>query len=109
MVEQVGGIYMECEGGYFHAPNVAEILIRDFHDWSIAPTGTTGLVQTLSVLPRSYPGHSLLTEDLGTVYGVDDCPCGRMGARFKVLGRMPQAELRGCSDTHAYGGLGQAT
>jgi hypothetical protein len=103
MVEQVGGIYMECEKGFLHAPNVAEILIRDFRDWSVLPVGRPGLLQTLSVLPRSYPGHSLLTEDLGTAHGVDDCPCGRKGVRFTVQGRMPQAELRGCSDTHAFG------
>ena len=103
MVEQVGSVYMECEEGYFHTPNVAEIIIRDFRDWTVLPTGAPGLIQTLSALPRSYPGHSLLTEDIGTIYGVDDCRCGRKGTRFKVEGRMPQAELRGCSDTHAYG------
>jgi len=101
MVEQVGGIYMECEHGYFHAPNTAEIFIRDHRDWSLLPAGRPGLVQTLSVLPRSYPGHSLLTEDWGQVHGTDDCPCGRQGTYFRVHGRIPQAELRGCSDTHA--------
>lgn len=102
MVEQVGNIYMECEQGYFHAPNVADVLIRDYRDWSVLPFGQLGLLQTLSVLPRSYPGHSLLTEDMATANGVDDCPCGRKGLRFTVHGRMPQAELRGCSDTHAF-------
>jgi hypothetical protein len=106
MVEQVGGIFMECESGYFHAPNVAEVLFRNFRDWSVLPIGQTGLLQSLSVLPRSYPGHSLLTEDLGAAYGIDDCTCGRKGTRFRVHGRMPQAELRGCSDTHAFS-LGQ--
>lgn len=103
MVEQVGSIYMECEQGYFHAPNVADIVTRDYRDWSVSPTGTTGLLQTLSLLPRSYPGHSLLTDDLATVHGVDDCLCGRTGTRFTVQGRMQRAELRGCSDTHAFG------
>ena len=102
MVEQVGAIYMECEHGLFHAPNMADVLIRDPRDWSVLGTGGTGAIQTLSVLPRSYPGHSLLTEDVGTVHGVDDCPCGRNGVRFEVRGRVPRAELRGCSDTHAF-------
>jgi len=101
MVEQVGGIYMECEQGYFHCPNFSEILIRDYRTWNVLPPGETGVVQTLSVLPRSYPGHSLLTEDVGTVYGVDDCACGRKGTYFLIQGRIPRAELRGCSDTHA--------
>ena len=51
-------------------------------------------------LPRSYPGHSLLTEDLGVLLGEDDCPCGRKGKYFKVTGRVPRAEVRGCSDTY---------
>lgn len=102
MVEQVGSIYMECEEGYFHAPHVADVLIRDHRDWSVLPFGQRGLLQTLSVLPRSYPGHSLLTEDMAIAHGVDDCLCGRNGLRFTVDGRMPRAELRGCSDTHAF-------
>ena len=101
MVEQVGSIFMECEEGYLHSPNFAEILIRDYTDWSVLPKGKEGIIQTLSVLPKSYPGHSLLTEDLGTIIGIDDCKCGRKGTYFIVNGRIPKAELRGCSDTHA--------
>jgi len=102
MVEQVGSIYMECEYGFMHAPNFADILIRDPQNWSVLTPGNIGIIETISVLPRSYPGHALLTEDLGTVHGIDNCPCGRLGTRFTVQGRLPQAELRGCSDTHAY-------
>jgi hypothetical protein len=101
MVEQVGSIYMECEKGYFHAPNFGEILIRDYRNWDVLGEGNEGVVQTLSILPRSYPGHSLLTEDLGMIHGIDTCACGRRGTYFTVSGRVPKAELRGCSDTHA--------
>ena len=101
MVEQVGSIFMECDMGYLHSPNFAEILIRDFNTWDTLPAGITGIIQTLSVLPKSYPGHSLLTEDLGTIIGTNDCKCGRKGTYFIVNGRVPKAELRGCSDTHA--------
>jgi hypothetical protein len=54
----------------------------------------------MSMLPWSYPGHALMTEDRGKVLGVDDCPCGRKGKYFTVKGRVPLAEMRGCSDTH---------
>jgi len=59
------------------------------------------VIQVLSVLPRSYPGHSLLTEDVGALLGEDDCPCGRLGRTLRVDGRLKSAEPRGCSDTHA--------
>ena len=100
MVEQVGSIFMECEHGRLHAPVFADVLVRDAQTWAVLPPGRRGLIQVLSVLPRSYPGHSLLTEDVGEIVGEDDCPCGRMGRTLKVHGRVPRAEVRGCSDTH---------
>jgi len=100
MVEQVGSIFMECEHGHLHCPAFSDVLIRNPENWSVCPHGTSGIIQVLSVLPRSYPGHSLLTEDEGTVLGEDDCPCGRLGKYFRVNGRIARAEVRGCSDTH---------
>ncbi|WP_322906528.1 acyl-protein synthetase [Paenibacillus campi] len=99
MVEQVGSIYMQCEQGHLHTPDFADVLIRDPHTLDVVPYGEHGLIQVLSILPRSYPGHSLLTEDMGTIRGEDDCLCGRKGKYFTVAGRLPKAELRGCSDT----------
>ena len=58
------------------------------------------LPYAFSPMAVSYPGHSLLTEDMGAILGVDDCPCGRKGKYFRIDGRIPQAEIRGCSDTH---------
>lgn len=99
MVEQVGSIFFECEEGHLHAPSFADIIVRDPLTWATVPNGQMGVVQVLSCLPYSYPGHSLLTEDLGTVFGEDDCPCGRNGRYFQIHGRIPRAEIRGCSDT----------
>lgn len=101
MVEQTGTIYFECEHHHLHASIFSDIIVRRANDFSMAETGETGLLQVLSVLPFSYPGHSLLTEDEGVVLGEDDCPCQRMGKYFKVTGRIKNAELRGCSDTYA--------
>ena len=99
MVEQVGSIFVECEAGRLHAPSFADVVVRRPFDWSSAEIGEQGLLQVLSCLPQSYPGHSLLTEDLGSIIGIDDCPCGRLGKSFSVSGRLPKAEVRGCSDT----------
>lgn len=100
MVEQTGAIYVECEHGHLHAPVWSDVLIRNPRDFSLAPVGEAGLIEVVSVLPRSYPGHALLTEDEGRLLGEDDCPCGRLGKYFTVLGRVSRAETRGCSDTY---------
>lgn len=101
MVEQTGTIYMQCEYGHMHTSNFSDVFIRNPIDFSLQEKGQTGIIQTLSLLPHSYPGHSLLTEDEGILLGEDDCPCGRKGKYFKILGRLKNAEIRGCSDTYA--------
>ena len=101
MVEQTGTIYMECECGHLHASAFSDVLIRRPIDFSLADIGEEGIIEVVSVLPESYPGHVLLTEDKGIILGEDDCPCGRKGKYFKIIGRLKDAEIRGCSDTYA--------
>ena len=101
MAEQTGTIHVECERGYLHTSEYSDIIIRNQNDFSVSAFGEEGIIQLLSLLPISYPGHSILTEDLGVVFGEDDCECGRKGKYFKIIGRLKNAELRGCSD--AYG------
>lgn len=101
MVEQTGCIYAECECGNLHASIYSDIIPRRYRDFSPCEIGEKGILQVVSVLPHSYPGHSLLTEDEGIVLGEDDCPCGRKGKYVRILGRIRSAELRGCSDTYA--------
>lgn len=100
MVEQTGTIYVECDHGHLHASIFSDVIIRRPADFAPAAVGEKGIIQVVSVLPKSYPGHSLLTEDEGTLLGEDDCPCGRLGKYFAVAGRIKNAELRGCSDTY---------
>ena len=102
MVEQVGSVFVECEEGNLHAPIFADIIVRDPMTLKPLKYGEEGIIEVLSVLPKSYPGHVLLTEDLGTILGEDDCACNKKGKYFRVKGRLPKAELRGCSDTHAF-------
>lgn len=99
-IEQVGSIYISCDKGHLHAPIFSDILIRDEKTLKLLPFNKPGLIQAVSILPKSYPGHSILTEDLGVCLGEDNCECGRLGKYFKVLGRIAKAEVRGCSDTH---------
>ena len=100
MVEQTGSIFIECEHGHLHTSIFSEIITRRGEDFSACDFGEVGIIELMSVLPKSYPGHIILTEDEGRILGVDDCPCGRKGKYFEILGRIKQAEVRGCSDTY---------
>lgn len=100
MVEQTGSIFMECEHGHLHASAWSDVIVREPMGFKPVSAGEVGLVQLLSLIPRSYPGHALLSEDEGMILGVDNCPCGRLGTYFKILGRLKNAETRGCSDTY---------
>ena len=93
------GLYETC--GLKHVSNYSEIIIRNLQDFSICQRGEEGVIQIMTPLALSYPGHNLLTEDKGVLLGMDDCPCGRKGKYFKLTGRMKQAEIRGCSDVYA--------
>lgn len=100
MVEQIGSIFVEGDDGWLYCPNYADVIIRNPLDWSLCEQGEIGVIQVISALPTSYPGNVLLTEDLGLLG--PECSEGPWrGPRLKVLGRLPKAELRGCSDTHA--------
>ena len=99
MMEQTGSVFLECEKGYFHCSIFSDILIRN-SKLKLSKIKETGLIQTLSLLPLSYPGHNILTEDMGIIHGIDNCKCGKKGKYFTVLGRVPNAELRGCSDVN---------
>lgn len=100
MVEQTGTIYTECKEGYLHTSIFSEIIIRDHIKLTPLDDGEKGIIQVLSIAPFSYPGHSLLTNDEGILIGEDNCKCGKKGKYFKVLGRVKNSAIRGCSDTY---------
>ena len=56
---------------YFIASNFSEIIIRDENFKPCIP-GQRGFVQLMSLLPSSYPGHSI-PEDIGEI--VNDPKC----------------------------------
>ena len=99
MVEQIGTVFLEGpSGGSLYCPDFADVIVRDPVTWRELPPGEPGLLEVISTLPTSYPGHILLTEDMGVVHGIDDGDWP--GKRFSVIGRLPRAEARGCSDTY---------
>ncbi len=99
MIEQTGSIFLECDNGFYHPSILSEIIIRD-QNMLPSGKGSIGLIQVCSLLPISYPGHSILTEDLGKIVAVDNCKCGRKGKFFEVIERVKNSEVRGCSDVY---------
>jgi hypothetical protein len=94
MIEQPGSIFIEDETGWLAPTEFSSARIRSVENLSRIAEGEVGVIQVFSTLPRSYPGHSLLTEDQG-IYKVSE------GVHLiKVLGRLPKSELRGCSDVY---------
>ena len=98
LIEQIGSIFLESQKcGYFTTNDYSEIIIRD-KNFKALPDGKKGFIQILSLLPTSYPGHSLLTEDIGKIISIKNCKCGKNQKHFKIYGRVIESELRGCSD-----------
>jgi Acyl-protein synthetase, LuxE len=98
MVENVGVVYPDCERGNKHVPAFADVIVRDPLTLKPVAAGGQGLVQVCSVLPTSFPGFLLLTDDMAEVVGHDGCACGRRGMYFHFKRRVPKAELRGCGN-----------
>ena len=96
LVEQTGSIFLECPKCHcFTTTPYSNIIIRDKKFRSI--NYGRGIIQLISVLPTSYPGHSILTQDEGEIIN-NNCDCKKFGKRFIVHGRLHQSEIRGCSD-----------
>jgi hypothetical protein len=98
MVESVGIIFPDCSQGNKHGPLFGDVIIRDPLTLEPVAPGEHGIVQVCSILPTSFPGNLLLTEDMAQLIAYDGCPCGRRGISFRFAGRIPKAEIRGCGN-----------
>jgi hypothetical protein len=98
MVENVGIIYPDCAHGNKHVPAFAEVIVRDPLTLEPVQVGEQGLVQVCSPLATSFPGFTVLTDDIAEIIHYDGCPCGRRGTCFRFVKRVPNAEIRGCGN-----------
>jgi phenylacetate-coenzyme A ligase PaaK-like adenylate-forming protein len=99
--EQMGLLYVSVGDEPKTVSTYSEIIIRDFQTLEPVKDGEQGLIQILTPLPHSYPGISVLTEDVGKIVdrGIDNT--GRIGTKFEMIGRAKEAETRGCGDIMA--------
>ena len=96
--EQMGINYPSFDLDDKIAPNFVRVLVRDPDTMQVLPAGQEGLLQFISPLPLSYPGISVLTDDLGVITNSFEELRSRWGTTFRVTGRAKNAEVRGCGD-----------
>ena len=96
--EQMGLLYVSSGELPKITSIYSEIIIRDFQTLNPVKDGEKGLIQILTPIPNSYPGISILTEDVGRIVGRGKDKTGRFGTQFEIIGRANQAETRGCGD-----------
>ena len=95
--EQMGLNYPDCGCGWKHTSSYVRVLVRDTVTREVLPPGKEGLLEFITPIPHSYPGNAVLTDDLGVI-DAGSCSQGRAGTRFRIVGRMKKAEVRGCGD-----------
>jgi len=96
--EQMGIIYPSSGLNDKTTSVFGDVLVRDPSNYKILDHGEEGLLQFISPMPYSYPGHSIITDDLGVITGENYTNDGFSGKTFKVTGRAKNAEVRGCGD-----------
>ena len=99
LIEQTGSIFIECNKcSLLKCSLYSDVFLRDENLNLITKNKTKGLLQLMSLLPSSYPGNNILTEDIGEIVDVKKCDCGFKGKRFNVHGRTKNSEIRGCAN-----------
>ena len=99
LIEQTGSIFVECNKcDSFKCSIYSDVYVRDENLKIEQQHNKEGLIQLMSLLPSSYPGNNILTEDLGLICSSKTCKCKFKGKRFKIIGRSKESEVRGCAN-----------
>jgi len=97
--EQLGTIYVAQGNEGCLVSDYSYVIVRDPITLEPVPDGTEGFLQFMSILPTSYPGFSILNDDLGMITERKIDNDGHEIIKFIVLSRLEKAESRGCGDT----------
>ena len=91
--EQLGTIYTSSGNNYTKIPTQSRVIVRDTK--SLKPVSDEiGFLQFINPFPHSYPGISILQDDLGRYDSKSDT--------IHIVGRVTGSEDRGCGDTINY-------
>ena len=90
--QQVSRIYLDRETSALQSKVLSRIM-GDF-------LGKQRLPMVILDSPAVVKNRAMFSARGAGILGEDDCPCGREGRYFEILGRIQRAEVRGCSDTY---------
>jgi phenylacetate-coenzyme A ligase PaaK-like adenylate-forming protein len=96
--EQLGTIYISEGYKDCNVSSYSHILVRDPKTLKVVKDGETGFMQFLSIIPLSYPGFSILNDDMGYISS-RKINKNIEKIEFKVNARLDSLEARGCGDT----------
>ena len=97
--EQLGTVYVS-KGNLGSRPSAySEVIVRDCETFEEVEAGKEGFLQFISILPLSYPGFSILNDDIGRIThrSMNNSKIERK--EFIVSEILEKAESRGCGDT----------
>lgn len=97
--EQLGTIYVSQGNKGCVVSDYSSVLIRSTDSLEVLEDGKKGFLQFISVLPESYPGFSILNDDIGYISNRYLDENGSEVVEFLVESRLKKAEARGCGDT----------
>ena len=97
--EQLGTIYPSSGNSGFKVNSYSYALVRDPVTLRVLDKNETGFLQFISPLPLSYPGFSILNDDLGKISYSSVESNNNEILEFTVNPRLDNAENRGCGDT----------
>tara|TARA_B110000444_G_scaffold90697_1_gene85728 strand:- start:70490 stop:71608 length:1119 start_codon:yes stop_codon:yes gene_type:complete len=97
--EQLGTIYPSSGDGGCKVSSYSHVIVRDTRTLEVLEDGKTGFLQFISPLPLSYPGFSILNDDLGQITSRTINKDNNEIVEFSVNPRLDNAEARGCGDT----------
>lgn len=90
--EQLGTVYVSRGDGLKEVPKISKVIVRDPYTLEVLGDNEEGLLQFLNPIPHSYPGLSVLTDDLGIKKVI------KGKEYFEITGRAKNSEIRGCGD-----------
>jgi hypothetical protein len=96
--EQLGSVHISEGFSGKKINSYSHILIRDFNTLQVVEDGKIGFMQFISALPLSYPGFSILNDDVGYI-SKREIKNGIELIEFKILKRLENMEPKGCGDT----------